>query len=230
MSIQMTLIFGTLVFEMAILTIFVLPLPHKVQDKFVLIFYKLYENQNVKIGTGFFLSLISIIFFDALRISIPSIPSDDSIDLLSTNNFGETGLFSGDKNAGTGVQANNNYIINPWEARSKKFHAQRNLYITGAVLFFAASIFTIVMLLKNTVKNKEILITIKKGQDEKGDVKRDPNELTLTEFELLKEELKKKETDAVILRKQYEGLSKSYDLAADKANLESGSINDKKSD
>ncbi|GMF88719.1 unnamed protein product [[Candida] boidinii] len=86
------------------------------------------------------------------------------------------------------------------------------------------------MLLKNTVKNKEILITIKKGQDEKGDVKRDPNELTLTEFELLKEELKKKETDAVILRKQYEGLSKSYDLAADKANLESGSINDKKSD
>ncbi|GME86506.1 hypothetical protein B5S28_g5258 [[Candida] boidinii] len=229
MSIQMTLIFGTLVAEMAILTIFVLPLPHKVQDKFVLTFYKLFENQNVKIGSGFFLSLISIIFFDALRVSIPSIPSDDNIDLLSTNNFGESGLFNDHPNrGGLGAQTKNNFIINPWEARAKKFHAQRNLYITGAVLFFAVSIFTIVILLKSMVKNKEKLISIKKGQDNIDE--KDSNELTLTEFELLKEELRKKETDAVTLRKQYEGLSKSYNLAADKVNAESGSINDKKSD
>ncbi|GME80918.1 unnamed protein product [[Candida] boidinii] len=78
------------------------------------------------------------------------------------------------------------------------------------------------------VKNKEKLISIKKGQDNIDE--KDSNELTLTEFELLKEELRKKETDAVTLRKQYEGLSKSYNLAADKVNAESGSINDKKSD
>jgi hypothetical protein len=105
---------------------------------------------------------------------------------------------------------------------ARRFYSQRNIYITGAVLFLSLAIPTVFTILRRLIKYDELKM---KALDAALIDKR-VKELTL--------ELERKQRDLDTLQKQKKGLERSYDDLADKVNektsKESSTIRDKKRD
>ncbi|KAG7838021.1 hypothetical protein KL943_000097 [Ogataea angusta] len=210
MSLQMMIVFGLLVTEMTLMTILVMPLPHKVQDGFVNLAYKLLQNPNVKVGLVFGASVLSMMFMDALRTAVPKIPKEYHPGMPSSGNLPPVPTMM----AGA-----------TWsEVRVRKFYSQRNMYLTAGALFLGIAIYFNIILLKSMVKNKEKLIkaTVVSKDKKKG--------VSTVEYEVLKQVLKKKELDVENLKKQIKGLHEAYQSKADESGSASPAISAKKED
>ncbi|KAH3671035.1 hypothetical protein OGAPHI_000746 [Ogataea philodendri] len=210
MSLQMNLIFGLLVFEMALMAVLVSPLPHKVQDAAVNAAYRLLQNQQVRVGLVFGASVLAMMFIDASRTAMPYIPKE---------------FYTGGAGSGANLPPVPPMFAGAsWsEVRVRKFYAQRNMYLTGATLFLGLAVCFNIRLLKSLVKNKMLLIDAGKASDEKTGT-------TTVEFEELKQELKKKELDVENLKKQIKGLHTAYQQKADQQSGSGSPVSGKKDD
>jgi predicted transcriptional regulator len=100
---------------------------------------------------------------------------------------------------------------------ARLFYSQRNVYITGAILFLTVAIPTVFTIVRRLIKYEEL-----KQQS------LDPK-LVSDKIKELQAQLEAKARDLETLQKQKRGLEHSYDELADKLNVDSPK-SDKKND
>ncbi|ODQ78235.1 hypothetical protein BABINDRAFT_9458 [Babjeviella inositovora NRRL Y-12698] len=198
MSIQMNLVFLILIGELAILAVLVAPLPQVVRSKIVDLATFAMRQVHCQVISVFSSALIGLMFLDSVHKLARAAPPALNHPL------------------GTVAPPPTS------EQLVRVFYAQRNMYLTGAVLFFGMAIGTVVTILKQLVRAQKRLAAVKGDSSEGG-----ASEGSLQEIDNLKKDLNKKEMDVNTLKKQVDGLGRAFDDLADTVTVNSG---DKKSD
>lgn len=180
----MSLVFGLLVAEMSFLLLLLLPLPHIVRVRILDFSAKLGQNKNFKVGLLFTTVLLGLQFTDCVN------------KLRRFYNI-ENPYFA---QHNTQPQMANTLL---YDKLASKFYAQRNLYITGAVLYLELSINTVVSILRKLVFKENSYRELSKaaGSTDAED----------EQIRSLREEISRKETDIATLKKQLNGLQSAYD-------------------
>lgn len=180
---------------MVALAVLVFPLPLSVRRHAFQLYRKIYESESLRTTTRVGTFLVLIMFVDSL-----------------TSTWKIQSMVDGTKSS---YQQRSDLL-------ARRFYSQRNIYITGAVLFLSLAIPTVFTILRRLIKYDELKM---KALDAALIDKR-VKELTL--------ELERKQRDLDTLQKQKKGLERSYDDLADKVNektsKESSTIRDKKRD
>lgn len=101
---------------------------------------------------------------------------------------------------------------------ARRFYSQRNLYISGAILFLTLAIPTVFSIVRRLIKYEELK---RKANDPKAVEER---------VEQLTKQLASKDLDLQTLQKQKSGLETSYNKLADQLNEKEGVLSDKKKD
>lgn len=172
----MSLVFSVLVGQMVILTILVLPSPYVVRKNIVKVYEGLRKNSNVKVGIVFVSCLMLLQFFDCWNRL--------------------TRFHNHTRSLGLGE-------MTP-EHLATKFYSQRNLYISGAVLYLGMAIFTVMTIIDKLVVKisdiREMKLKLAKGTEENK-----------SEREKYQRLIELKKQDIATLKKQLDGLQRSYD-------------------
>jgi len=181
----MTVVFCTLCAQMTLLLLLVLPLPHIIRTKIVDIAMTLDKSSYFKTGVWFWTTLMTMQVVDCVQ---------------RLQRF-------------TGSVIDNPYYASDQSSKAKmaltqdqlasKFYAQRNLYISGAVLYLMVSIFTVLTIVKKMVLKQKAIRNFK------------PSASNEEEIEKYTQLLKMKQQDIDTLKKQIAGLQKSYDGLTD---------------
>lgn len=177
----MSIVFAVLVTEMVVLFIYLLPMPFVIRRNLVNGAAALRQNANFKVGLVFSSILMALQFTDCVK-------------KLQRYAHTDNPYYAQMANAARGGDM-------LYDQLALKFYAQRNLYITGAVLYLALSINTVVSILRNLVTKEAAL---RKLQQEP---KHDDSEVVAE----LKKQLKQKETDLETMKKQLKSAQTAYD-------------------
>lgn len=180
---------------MFITTILVLPLPLKLRKQFLKLYEYLFTSTEIKTTVYISLTLIGLLFIDSLQ---------KNFKLKTSNTYDPRNIQS-------------TYAQGP-DVMAKIFYNQRNLYISGAVLFFGVAIPTVFKIIRRLIKYEEF--NLEKTSKEARDAK----------VQELKDELAKKEQDIEAFKSQKKGLEKAYDDLSDRLNKAENVVTDKKSD
>lgn len=175
----MSLVFGVLVTEMAVLFIYLLPMPFVVRRKLVNGAAALRQNSNFKVGLVFSTILMALQFMDCLK-------KLQRFANIENPYFAQNTARGGDM---------------LYDQLALKFYAQRNLYITGAVLYLALSINTVVSILRNLVSKESDLRKLQLT----------PKESDSDVLAQLRKELKLRELDIETMKKQLKSAQAAYD-------------------
>lgn len=176
----MSLVFGLLIFEMVYLLLLMVPLPFPVRQRLVNGSVKLNQSRNFKSGWAFTTVMLGLQFIDCVQKLQRHHSVDGSIDAGPAR----------------------------YDQLASKFYSQRNLYITGAVLYLEVSIVTVVTILKKLVQKEELYRAATTAGTGQSDKHTDNNKEEAAE---LREKIKQKERDIAVFRKQMDGAQKQYD-------------------
>ena len=181
MSLQMLLVFGTMIFQMITLLLFVLPLPLMVRSQIVTLYTKITTAQNFRIFLMFSITLMSLQFYDCIQ------------RLEKYRRVQENDVLQG--------------FVN-YDKLASEFYSQRNLYLSGAILYLLMGIYTVASIVKKLVlKEKLYRELIAERDDGSKTGKSDDSEEIVKVKHLI--ELKQKDINA--LKKQLNGLQTAYD-------------------
>lgn len=175
----MTLIFGLLVVQMTLLAILLIPLPHVVRLRIVHAWQFLRGQNNFIVGLVFTLIMMVLQFYDCL------------IKLQRFSDPGENPTVAGRIPGG---------LLS--EQLASKFYAQRNLYISGAVLYFGMSLHTVLSILEKLVAKEELYRTRVVDADS-------------LEVADLKLQIDQRVLDIAAMKKQLLGVQNAYDALND---------------
>lgn len=180
----MTLVFCILMVEMSFLLLLLLPLPHVVRIRILDGWGFLRKNANFNVGLYFTTALLGLQFLDCLN-KLKRYAQVDNPYFAQLN--------TAQQMAGTLL----------YDKLASKFYAQRNLYITGAVLYLGLSIQTVVSILRKLVLKESSYRGLTNGTagTESEDV----------QIRRLREQIKKKQVSIDALKKQLKGLQSAYD-------------------
>lgn len=123
--------------EMGLLFFMVLPLPHVIRRKFVKAIERLQASSNFKIGVIFISTILGLQFMDCLQ-------------RLRKFDYLKNPYFTTSNTSTSNTMLSNDQL-------ASKFYSQRNLYISGAVLYLELAIFTVSTILKKLVAKKDTL-------------------------------------------------------------------------
>lgn len=179
----MTLVFSILVTQMAFLLILLLPLPHVVRVRILDGFALLRSNSNAKVGFVFTIILLGLQFVDCVNKLKRYTRLADPYYAQFTSGQQKAGLLS--------------------DQLASKFYAQRNLYITGAVLYLSMAINTVVSILEKLVRKESSYRELSK--------KTKSTDLEDEEIRSLRDQILKRNVDIATLKKQLKGLQTAYD-------------------
>lgn len=180
----MTLVFSMLITQMAFLLVLLLPLPYVVRAR-ILDGYALFRgNSNVKVGFVFTIILLGLQFVDCVN----KLRKFSNLDNPYFSQFTSGQLRSG------GLL---------YDQLASKFYAQRNLYITGAVLYLSMAINTVISILVKLVHKETSYRALSKSMKS--------TESEDEEIRSLRDKITKKEVDIATLKKQLKGLQTAYD-------------------
>jgi phosphatidylglycerophosphate synthase len=134
----MSLLFAALTIQMVALTFLVLPLPLKIRRPLLNVYIRISESREFK--TVYYITniLVLLLFIDSFQ-KVIKLKTDDG-ELKSTYNL------------------NNDRIV-------KVFYNQRNLYISGIIVFFSIAIPTVFQIIRRLVKYQELKLENKKAED-----------------------------------------------------------------
>lgn len=181
MSIQMNLVFITLCVEMGTLFMMVLPLPHILRRKFIHFIEIIQKSQNFKVGLIFFTIILGLQFIDCVNRL-------NKLDYLKTPYFTMSNMSS------------NTMLTN--DQLASKFYSQRNLYLSGAVLYLELAIYTVITHLKKLVAKEDKLRSLNVKQTFASEDE---------EIAKYKQLIESKEKDIEVMKKQIKGIQTSYD-------------------
>lgn len=189
MSIQMSLVFGALVAQMSFLILLLLPLPYVVRTSILDTYSVIRKNTNVKVGFNFALLLLGLQFFDCVK------------KLQRYSNV-QSPYFAQMQQQMTGGQL-------LYDQLASKFYAQRNLYITGAVLYLSLAINTVYSILVKLVKKEtDYRNLVKEGALKSGGGASQNEKESVDHYQKL---LAQREKDIETLKKQLQGMQNAYD-------------------
>lgn len=191
----MTLVFGTLCFEMGFLLLLVLPLPHFFRFHIVDLVILLENSHYFKIGVGFWVALMS------LQVA-------DCVSRLNrfAKSVGHNPYFTTTQNNGGSAPLTH-------EQLASKFYAQRNLYISGAVLYLLVSIFTVVSIVKKLVIKEKAIREV--TANEKSGLKSGSSSAD----EDIKALIQNKNSEISTLKQRVKELQSQFDLGSESTNL-----------
>ncbi|EGW30645.1 uncharacterized protein SPAPADRAFT_56637 [Spathaspora passalidarum NRRL Y-27907] len=187
MSLQMSLVFCTMIAQMIILLVLVLPLPQVVRQQIVSLAQVCQNSQNFKVGVIFSLMLMTLQFLDCLkRLHRYSGAVDNPYFDSSNNHHYEHSL--------------------SYDQLASKFYAQRNLYLSGAILYLMLAIATVLAIVKKMVsKEAEYRELAATANDTSLKSKQEQEEI-----EKLQQLIDKKQLDIDTFKKQISGLQAAY--------------------
>lgn len=173
MSLQMSLVFCTLIGQMITLLVLVLPLPYVVRQKIVDLTFVLQKSQNFRVGIVFSIILMSLQLLDCIQ---------------RLNKYAD-------------AETNPHFPGIDYDRLASKFYSQRNLYLSGAVLYLQVAIGTVVTIVRKMVLKEKLYreTNIKPATDDEA-----------TEIEKLKHLIELKQQDIDTFKKQVQGLQKAY--------------------
>lgn len=184
MSLYYSLVFGVLVFEVFIFSILALPIPTRFRKPLTLVLLKPFQNDVVQISIKCILGFILLLFVDTIN-KVYNI--DSELQAASSANTKGGGVYSQDR----------------IEVLSRKFFAQRNMYLTGMTLFLTFTVvrtFGLVQeLLQLKDKYRKESPKFDTAQDEAANAKRRQE---------LEREIKEKDTEIARLKEKAEALQK----------------------
>lgn len=184
MSIQMSLVFGLLVVEMSILVLLLLPLPHMLRVRLLNVCATLRQNKNFQVGLLFTSILLGLQFLDCVN----------KLKRYATLENPYFAQFNTQQQMAGGLL---------YDKLASKFYAQRNLYITGAVLYLGLSINTVVSILRKLVFKETSYRELSKNTKS--------TEADDEQIRSLREQISKREVDIATMKKQLKGLQSAYD-------------------
>lgn len=179
----MTLVFSTLCLQMGFLLLLVLPLPHLIRTHIIDLVLLLETSTYFKTGVGFWTMLMSMQVADCVQ----------RLNKFSGGGRGGNPYYASSVNN----QQNQNSPLTH-EQLASKFYAQRNLYLSGAVLYLIISIYTVVSIVKKLVLKEKAIREFKVVSNDDEIIK-------------YKELIRVKQQDIDTLKKQIKGLQASYD-------------------
>ncbi|CAB4256441.1 similar to Saccharomyces cerevisiae YMR040W YET2 Protein of unknown function that may interact with ribosomes, based on co- purification experiments [Maudiozyma barnettii] len=186
MSLYFTLLFALLTVEMAVLFVLVLPLPNKIRKLLYNTYQRLYHNQQVKTVTIILSIIVGLLFIDSWK------RAQVNVTLYRHQNYNQ------DDRLNIANQYDS-HAVTPTQALASRAYNQRNVYISGFILYFMVGIPTVMSIVRRLVKYQD-LISNKKTQ-EKDD----------SEIIRLKKELDAKTVDVETLQKQVTNAEKYFD-------------------
>ena len=188
MSLYFTTLFLLLTVEMVMLFIFVLPLPFRIRRGIFSTYNQLTAKQQIK--TIIFITgcLVGLLFIDSWK------RSQIRVSLYHNDNSGSIGSSA----------------VTPIQALASRAYNQRNMYISGFILYFSICIPTVMSIVKRLVKYQGLINEQEKQKLNKpsSNSKKDSNEADSTK---LQEELRKKQISLEGLQKQDKNLEKYLD-------------------
>ena len=188
MSLYFTTLFLLLTVEMVMLFIFVLPLPFRIRMGIFSTYNQLTAKQQIK--TIIFITgcLVGLLFIDSWK------RSQIRVSLYHNDNSGSIGSSA----------------VTPIQALASRAYNQRNMYISGFILYFSICIPTVMSIVKRLVKYQGLINEQEKQKLNKpsSNSKKDSNEADSTK---LQEELRKKQISLEGLQKQVKNLEKYFD-------------------
>lgn len=177
MSVYFTLLFCLLIFEMSFIFILVLPLPFRIRKSVVAVYDRAIVNTQSKTAIGILIFLVTLLFVESQKrantnVLLPHHPAAES----------------------------NPNGITSTESLATRAYNQRNMYISGFILYFSICIPTIMSIVRKLVKYE---IQIRAKNEKVGS--------DCEEYNDLKKLLKEKEASLMALKTQMSNLEKSFD-------------------
>lgn len=185
MTLQMTMVFGALLTQMVIVSILLVPLPYIVRSKIVNVWASVRKNSNFKVGLIFVSGILVLQFVDCVQ-KLQKFHRKQNLDSIA------------------GPQLGGGLLL---DQLASKFYAQRNLYLSGAVLYLGLSIHTVLLIVGKLVAKETLYRTAQK------EVQKDGSE----EIDTLKEKIRKRDVEIAAMKKQIEGVQKAYDSLTESA-------------
>lgn len=193
MSLYFTLLFALLTIEMSILFVLVLPLPNRIRKIFYNTYQKLSKNQQVKTILIIFIIIVGLLFIDSWKRAQINVT-----------------LYRHQRNVENVENIRNNYdshAVTPTQALASRAYNQRNIYISGFILYFMIGIATVMSIVRRLVKYQDLINNdkIENTKDVVGN-KNDTDEIIK-----LKKELELKTIDLETLQKQVKNVETYFD-------------------
>ncbi|EHN01474.1 Yet1p [Saccharomyces cerevisiae x Saccharomyces kudriavzevii VIN7] len=182
---------------MVMLFIFVLPLPFRIRRGIFSTYNQLTAKQQIK--TIIFITgcLVGLLFIDSWK------RSQIHVSLYHHDNSGAMGSSA----------------VTPIQALASRAYNQRNMYISGFILYFSICIPTVMSIVKRLVKYHGLINEQKKQKLTKTSSKAEKASKEAANYAKLQEELKKKQISLEGLQKQVKNLEKYFDEKNQPGNL-----------
>lgn len=192
MSLYFTLLFGLLMSEMAFLVFIVLPLPNKIRKLVYRIWNKIISKQEYMTIGCILWVIVGLLFVDSFKranipINLPGHPSGGSENLDT--------LKSSDP-------------VTSIQVFATRAYNQRNVYISGFILYFMIVIPSIMTLIKRLIKYQDLLDKKNKIQDKEERQNLITGDKDLDE---LRNQLRQRNTSLIGLQKQVSNFEKHFD-------------------
>ncbi|GMM53540.1 Yet1 protein [Maudiozyma humilis] len=192
MSLYFTLLFALLTVEMAVLFVLVLPLPYTVRKGAYQTYQKLAVNTQVKTVVIIVGVIVGLLFADSWKRAQIAVHMFHHNISLSSEGEGESrGRYD-------------SHAVTPTQALASRAYNQRNVYISGFILYFMVGIATVMSVMRRLVKYQGLLRE-KAGKASAGSGDDDK------ETAELKKELLLKQKDLAAMQKQVENAQKFFD-------------------
>lgn len=207
MALQYTLVFSLLMVEMALFAIISLPLPPKVRKPLFNSINIPFHSEKFQIFFKCIIGFIGVLFVDSLHRM-----NKVTNELYNMDNGGFVPEHSGmppPPQGNPGIASGSTRA----EIQSRRFYAQRNVYLCGLTLFFSLVVKRTYDLVYDLLNVKEELARQQKGA--KLDKLSTVDEKNAKD---VRQKIKDSEKEMKRLKKQAEALSKDYESLDKKAN------------
>ena len=189
MSLYFTLLFVLLTLEMAVLFVLVLPLPYTIRKTAYQTYNKLAVNTQVKTVVIIVGVIVGLLFADSWKRA-----------QISVHLFHHNISLESDREGRYDPRA-----VTPTQALASRAYNQRNVYISGFILYFMVGIATVMSIMRRLVKYQGLLRE-KKGGKTASTTPEDDKEV-----EELKKELLLKQKDLEAMQTQVTNAQKFFD-------------------
>lgn len=197
MSLYFTALFAVLTFEMVTLFTIVLPLPYRVRKVLYNGYYKWTASRQFQTVYYIFGSIVGLLFVDSWK------RAQVKVSLYHHKKYGQ--------------EDSDPAAVTPIQALASRAYNQRNVYISGFILYFMVCIPTVMTIVRRLVKYQNLI------NEENAIMKKDTRRERPVEdkdIDDLMEELKKRDASLEGLQKQVKNLEDYFDKQNDESALE----------
>ncbi|QLG72207.1 hypothetical protein HG535_0C05610 [Zygotorulaspora mrakii] len=188
MSLYFTTLFALLTIEMVTLFMVVLPLPFRIRRIIYKAYYKWSSNTQVKTVYYIFGGLVGLLFIDSWK------RAQVKVSLYHHKKYSDG---STDPSA-----------VTPIQALASRAYNQRNVYISGFILYFMVCIPTVMTIVRRLIKYQNLINEQNEKHPEDAQKKQIVENKEINE---LREKLREKEVSLQGLQKQVKNLEEYFD-------------------